>query len=103
MEVWDPDLLSALERQELATGACWEDILARFNIVYRRRSTGVLVGLCIFHQERTPSLHFWPRSCQFHCHGCGIGGDMVRFAWLLYRKFHCYPTREEIRAMLGTL
>lgn len=57
----------------------WEQILRRLGIVYKKRSTGVLVLLCVFgHEEKTPSLHCWP-SGRFRCHGCGLTGDMIYF------------------------
>lgn len=36
------------------------------------------VALCVFHGERTPSLHVY--SDHFHCFGCGRHGDV--FDWL---------------------
>lgn len=37
-----------------------------------------MMMLCVFHQEKTPSLCLWP-SGRFLCHGCGAEGDMVDF------------------------
>ncbi len=38
-----------------------------------------LVGLCPFHNEKTPSFHVHPDKGFFKCFGCGTGGDVITF------------------------
>lgn len=56
----------------------------------RLKPSGVLVGLCVFHNEKTPSLHFWLKSKRFQCHGCGEGGGIVDFV-ILYNNISEHP------------
>ena len=38
-----------------------------------------LVGLCPFHNEKTPSFTVYPDSQSFYCFGCGAGGEAIGF------------------------
>ena len=40
------------------------------------------VGLCPFHRENRPSFYVNARKNLFYCHGCGRGGDLIRFVEL---------------------
>src|SRR5215469_3275514 len=42
-----------------------------------RRCGRLLVGLCPFHGEKTPSFYVY--ADHYHCFGCGAHGDV--FAW----------------------
>src|SRR5713101_4419691 len=37
------------------------------------------VGLCPLHRETRPSFYVNARKNLFYCHGCGSGGDLIRF------------------------
>ncbi len=41
-----------------------------------------LVGLCPLHEETKPSFYVNTRKDVFYCHGCGQGGDLIRFVEL---------------------
>jgi DNA primase len=44
-----------------------------------RRQGARWVGLCPFHDERTPSFSVEPQEKLYHCFGCGVGGDVIKF------------------------
>lgn len=44
-----------------------------------RRQGARMVGLCPFHEERTPSFSVDPQEKLYHCFGCGVGGDVIKF------------------------
>jgi DNA primase len=48
-------------------------------LVALRRVGNRYVGLCPFHQEKTPSFHVDSENQFFHCFGCGQGGDVLSF------------------------
>jgi DNA primase len=44
-----------------------------------KRQGARMVGLCPFHEERTPSFSVDPQEKLYHCFGCGVGGDTIKF------------------------
>lgn len=44
------------------------------------------VGLCPFHQEKTPSFTVDPSAQTFCCLGCGMKGDAAEFASLMWER-----------------
>lgn len=44
-----------------------------------KRKGGSLMGLCPFHQEKTPSFSVVPAKGIYHCFGCNEGGDIFAF------------------------
>lgn len=43
-------------------------------------------ALCPFHEEKTPSFSVNVKVQYFHCFGCGVGGDVIRFIELYEKK-----------------
>ena len=61
-------------------GYSWKEVLnALYDREFKERSTGVFVGICIFHKEKTGSLHLYPKTSHFYCYGCGAVGNMLDF------------------------
>ncbi|WP_411274301.1 DNA primase [Daejeonella sp.] len=54
-----------------------EDVVGDF-VSLKRRGTS-MIGLCPFHNEKTPSFHVSVSKGIYKCFGCGKGGDSVRF------------------------
>lgn len=54
-----------------------EDVISSYVNLKSRGKT--LVGLCPFHNEKTPSFTVYPESRSFYCFGCGAGGDIISF------------------------
>lgn len=56
------------------------DIVELISTVTRLRKRGKnFVGLCPFHQEKTPSFTVSSEKQMFHCFGCGKGGNVFTF------------------------
>jgi DNA primase len=47
-----------------------------------RRVGSRYVGLCPFHNEKTPSFGVDRERGFFHCFGCGVGGNVFKFVEL---------------------
>lgn len=54
-----------------------EEVVGEFVVLKKRGSN--LLGLCPFHNERTPSFTVSPVKGFFKCFGCGKAGDSVTF------------------------
>ncbi len=61
-----------------------------------RRAGNKLMGLCPFHEERTPSFCIYPEGGGYHCFGCGAHGSSIDF--LMKTKGLSFP--EAVRTLL---
>jgi DNA primase len=63
--------------QRILDSADITDVVSEF-VTLRRRGVNML-GLCPFHNEKTPSFTVSPAKGIFKCFGCGKGGNSVNF------------------------
>ncbi|WP_203787569.1 DNA primase [Paractinoplanes rishiriensis] len=70
--VKDEDIALVRDRTSIA------DIIGE-SVTLRPAGGGNLKGLCPFHDEKTPSFTVAPARNVFYCHGCGQGGDAIKF------------------------
>ncbi|MBU1368676.1 MAG: DNA primase [Bacteroidetes bacterium] len=64
-----------------------EEVVGEFVSLKRRGSN--LIGLCPFHQEKTPSFTVSPAKGIFKCFGCGKAGDSAKF--IMEHEHYSYP------------
>jgi len=53
--------------------------IVRRHTKLKRRGSRELVGLCPFHQERSPSFEVNDGKGTYHCWGCGAAGNALQF------------------------
>ncbi len=81
-----------------------EEIRSRVNIVdllgayvhLKRGGNGVYKALCPFHQEKTPSFTVNENRQNYHCFGCGKGGDI--FSFVMERENVDFPNAVHLLA-----
>lgn len=64
-----------------------EEVVGDFVDLKKRGSS--MIGLCPFHNEKTPSFHVAPAKGIYKCFGCGMGGDSVKF--IMDHEKYSYP------------
>lgn len=64
-----------------------EEVVGEFVDLKKRGAS--LIGLCPFHNEKTPSFNVSVSKGIYKCFGCGAGGDAVRF--IMEHEKYSYP------------
>ncbi|MBQ6903860.1 MAG: DNA primase, partial [Lachnospiraceae bacterium] len=79
-----------------------EEVRARNDIldvisgaVHLEKRGGNYVGLCPFHNEKTPSFTVTPAKQMFYCFGCGVGGNVYSFV----QKYENITFREAVEQL----
>ena len=70
-------ILSDSFLQEVRMKTDIADLISNYVTLKKRGNT--YVGLCPFHNEKTPSFTVYDDTQSFYCFGCGVGGDAVTF------------------------
>src|SRR3954465_11209330 len=77
---WGSAKLGSISDEKLQDPRDRVDVVA---VVQRRgplkKSERYWKGLCPFHGEKTPSFYVVPDKKLFHCFGCGVSGDAIKF------------------------
>lgn len=55
------------------------DEIVESYVTLRNAGGGSRKGLCPFHDEKSPSFNVRPAQGFYHCFGCGVGGDSIKF------------------------
>lgn len=69
------------------------DYIGRFLSLQKEGSS--YKTICPFHPDKNPSFYVKPSEGYFHCFGCGVGGDVIKFAQL----YHNIPFGEAIKML----
>ncbi len=70
-------MITDAKKEEVRDSADIVEVVSDY--VKLRRSGNGFMGLCPFHNEKTPSFHVSPRLGIYKCFGCGEAGDVFNF------------------------
>lgn len=73
--------------EEIRAGNDIVDVVSRYVNLQKRGNT--YMGLCPFHNEKTPSFSVSEGKRIFYCFGCGVGGDV--FAFIQKHENYTFP------------
>jgi len=68
----DEDIATVREKARI------DEIIGAY-VTLRSAGGGNYKGLCPFHEEKSPSFNVTPARGLFHCFGCQMGGDVIKF------------------------
>jgi len=71
-KIRDEDIALVRERTSIV------DVISE-HVTLKPAGGGNVKGLCPFHDEKTPSFNVSPARNVYFCHGCGAGGDALKF------------------------
>ena len=63
-----------------------EELCQVYGVDLRQKSSGLMIGLCPFHSEKTPSFTIYLNNNSFYCFGCHKGGDSIHLLKLFTNK-----------------
>ena len=72
------------------------DVVSQF--IELKKSGANFKACCPFHGEETPSFVVSPAKQIYHCFGCGVGGDSIKFV-MEYEKLSYPETLEKLASM----
>jgi DNA primase len=70
-------MITNQDKERILEAARIEEVVGEFVVLKKRGSN--LLGVCPFHNERTPSFTVSPAKGFYKCFGCGKAGDSVTF------------------------
>ena len=73
--------------EQILQAARIEEVVGEFVTLKKRGAN--LIGVCPFHNEKTPSFNVNPARNIFKCFGCGKAGDSAKF--LMEHEHFTYP------------
>src|SRR5690554_6167059 len=85
-------------KEEIRSRNRLEDVVGAY--VALKRSGKSLVGLCPFHNEKTPSFSVSPDKQLYYCFGCGASGDVFDFV-MQYERLEFVEAVERLAERAG--
>lgn len=90
--------ISESKIEEIRNSVSIVDVISEY-VQLRKRGKN-FVGLCPFHNEKTPSFTVTEEKQIFHCFGCHIGGNVFKFL-MEYKKISFIEAVQEIAEQQG--
>jgi len=72
-------MTAQLDAERVKEGADLARVVSQYVELRRNGNADELVGLCPFHEEKTPSFTVTQSTQMFYCFGCQAGGDVFDF------------------------
>ena len=85
-------------KQDLLNRVDIVDVVQRY--VQLRKAGANYVGLCPFHNEKTPSFSVSPAKQFYHCFGCGVHGNAIGFL-MAYASLGYVDAVKDLAAQVG--